>query len=57
MEAGCTAKPWPYLKAGDKVRVGFGSLTGVEGLMIQEKGEDRLVLSISLLQRSVSRDG
>jgi transcription antitermination factor NusG len=52
--SGCNAKPWPFLKAGDKVRVQFGSLAGVEGVLISEKGVDRVVLSISMLQRSVA---
>lgn len=50
----CSAKPWPFLKAGDQVRVQFGSLAGMTGLLISEKGVDRLILSISMLQRSVS---
>ena len=52
--SGCAAKPWPFLKAGDRVRVQFGSLAGVTGFLVSEKGMDRLVLSISMLQRSVS---
>lgn len=52
--SGLAAKPWPYLRAGDKVRVEFGSMAGVDGLLIKEKGADRLILSITLLQRSVS---
>lgn len=48
------AKPWPYLKSGDRIRVEFGSLAGVEGLLVREKGADRLVLSVTILQRSVS---
>ena len=52
--SGCAAKPWPFLKAGDRVRVQFGSLAGVTGYLISEKGTERLVLSISMLQRSVS---
>jgi transcription antitermination factor NusG len=48
------AKPWPYLKVGDRVRVSTGSFAGVEGLLVSEKGTDRLVLSVSLLQRSVA---
>jgi transcription antitermination factor NusG len=54
--SGCTARPWPYLRAGDRVRVRFGSLAGLEGLMISERGADRLILSVSILQRSVSVD-
>ncbi len=46
--------PWAYLKAGEQVYVYRGPLTGIEGVLVSEKGHDRLVLSISLLQRSVS---
>ena len=52
--SGCNAKPWPFLKTGDRVRVQFGSLFGVEGFLIREKGTDQLVISVSMLQRSVS---
>jgi len=48
------AKPWPYLRKGAKVRVEFGALAGVEGWLIAEKGIDRLVLSVEILQRSVA---
>jgi transcription antitermination factor NusG len=46
--------PWPYLKSGNRVRIGFGSMSGIEGCFVRDKGLDRLVLSISLLERSVS---
>jgi hypothetical protein len=39
---------------GHKVKIGFGSFAGVEGLVVHEKGTDRLVLSVTLLQRSVA---
>lgn len=52
--AGGNAKPWPYLKAGHKVRVEFGAFSGLEGIFVEEKGVERLVVSVSLLQRSVS---
>lgn len=48
------AKPWPYLKAGDRVRVKLGAFAGVEGLLVSEKGTDRLVLSVTMLRRSVA---
>ena len=48
------AKPWPYLKTGDRVRVKLGSFAGVEGILASEKGTDRLVLSVTMLQRSVA---
>lgn len=53
-ESGANARPWPYLKAGHKVAIRFGAFAGVEGLVVQEKGIERLVLSVTLLQRSVA---
>lgn len=54
VHSGATARPWPFLKTGSRVRVEHGAFTGVEGILLTERGTDRLVLSISLLQRSVS---
>jgi transcription antitermination factor NusG len=48
------ARPWPYHKAGHRVRIEDGPLKGVEGLLVSEKGRDRLVVSVHLLQRSVA---
>lgn len=51
--SGIQAVPCPYLTAGNKVRVNDGPLTGVEGIIVDAQ-ETRLILSVSLLQRSVS---
>jgi transcription antitermination factor NusG len=48
------AEPWAYLRAGQKMRVLSGPLKGMEGLLICEEGIDRLLVSITLLQRSVA---
>jgi transcription antitermination factor NusG len=48
------AIPWPYLKAGNPVRIEFGPLAGLEGQVVLEKSRERLVLSVDLLQRSIS---
>lgn len=48
--------PHPYLKAGRKVRIRSGSMAGVEGILVRKRDCARVVLSISLLQRSVSVD-
>jgi transcription antitermination factor NusG len=45
---------WPFLGAGHRVRVTRGSLAGLEGFIADHRGACRLVLQISLLQRSVS---
>jgi len=47
-------QPWPYIQVGEQVRVNHGSLRGVEGILINMKGSHRVVLSVSLLQRSVA---
>ena len=47
-------QPCPYLTAGDRIRVEHGPLKGVEGLVQQIKGDWRLVVNVTLLQRSIS---
>jgi transcription antitermination factor NusG len=52
--AGGSVQPWPFLKAGQHIRVEAGPLSGAEGKLLQVKGETRLIVSITLLQRSVA---
>ena len=52
--SGQNAEPWPYLKEGERVLIGTGPLSGMEGILIQVKNELRLVVSVTLLQRSVA---
>jgi len=47
-------QPWPYIEVGERVRVNYGSLRGLEGILINFKGSHRVVVSVSLLQRSVA---
>lgn len=53
---GVRAEPYPYLRAGQRVRVRNGPLTGMEGVLLRRKGSFRLVISIELIQRSVAVD-
>lgn len=46
--------PWPYLKAGDRVRVEGGPLRGLEGTLLRTKDTLRLVIGVELLQRSMA---
>jgi transcription antitermination factor NusG len=48
------AEPWPWLEVGQRVRIDRGPLSGVEGLLVGIKSSARLVLSVTLLQRSVA---
>jgi transcription antitermination factor NusG len=54
VRSGLPHQPWPYIEAGEKVRVTYGSLTGLEGILVNFKGDHRVVLSVDLLQRSVA---
>jgi transcription antitermination factor NusG len=48
--------PHPFLRVGRKIRVKTGPLAGVEGVVVRCKGGHRLVVSISLLQRSIAAE-
>ena len=52
--SGLQAEPRSYLNIGQKVRVEVGPLAGIEGILTAIKGSNRLIVSVSLLQRSVS---
>jgi transcription antitermination factor NusG len=52
--SGLPNQPWPFLAVGDKVKIESGPLRGLEGILASVKGNHRLVLSVTLLQRSVA---
>lgn len=52
--SGREAMPWPYLNAGQRVRLRAGALKDVEGILTNAEGRDRVVVNIELLQRSVA---
>jgi transcription antitermination factor NusG len=52
--SGIQHQPCPFLNVGDRVRINSGPLQGMEGILTDVKGSRRLVLSVSLLQRSVA---
>jgi transcription antitermination factor NusG len=52
--SGFQAEPWPYLEVGQRIRIEGDSLNGLEGILIQFKGNNRIVVSVSLLRRSVA---
>lgn len=49
-------QPWPFLRTGQVVRIERGPLAGVEGILKEVKGNYRVVVSISLLQRSIAAE-
>jgi transcription antitermination factor NusG len=52
--SGFRAEPWPYLEIGQKIRIEQDVLQGLEGILINFKGNQRIVVSVSLLRRSVA---
>lgn len=48
------AEPWPFLEIGQRLRIERGPLMGVEGILVARKKPFRLVVSVTLLQRSVA---
>jgi transcription antitermination factor NusG len=49
--------PWPYLNAGQRVRIERGPLAGVEGFVVRAPQESlRIVVSVDLLQRSIAAE-
>jgi transcription antitermination factor NusG len=54
VKSGLPSQPWPFLQIGQKVRIQDGPLCGVEGILLSFRGHQRLILSVTLLQRSVA---
>ncbi len=51
---GIGLSPYPFLAAGDRVRIVHGSLAGVEGAYVRSGRDAKLVISIEMIQRSVA---
>jgi len=56
LASGLPSQPWPFLQIGERVRVSHGSLKNLEGILVNFKGSNRVVLSVTLLQRSVAME-
>jgi transcriptional antiterminator NusG len=56
VESGLPVTPYPYVRVGQAVLIDRGPLSGLEGILVEVKGKTRLVVSVTLLQRSVSAE-
>jgi transcription antitermination factor NusG len=54
MGSGIQIEPWPYVEVGERVRVKDDVLDGMEGILSSFKGSDRVIISVTLLRRSVA---
>jgi transcription antitermination factor NusG len=53
-KSGISLMPWPYLQVGHVAQIDDGPLRGMTGIVIRIKSGLKLVLSVSLLQRSIA---
>lgn len=54
--AGCAAAPWPCPVVGEQVQVDAGPLRGLRGTLVEIKAQARVVVSVTLLNRSVAAE-
>jgi len=54
LENGIPFSSRPFLSKGQRVRIHGGSLNGVEGILVAENDDQSLVVSVQLIQRSLS---
>ena len=52
--SGLRPEPWPYLEMGQRIRIESDVLKGLEGVLISFKGTRRIVVSVTLLRRSIA---
>jgi transcription antitermination factor NusG len=54
-EAELPLESWPYIDPSTtgQVRITSGPLTGLDGVLVEVRGKERLILSVDLLRRSV----
>jgi transcription antitermination factor NusG len=49
-----SCEPYPFCRAGQKVRIRGGCLDGVEGIFVERNHDESLVISIEIIQRSIA---
>lgn len=54
MSNGVPISPYPFLNVGQRVRIRGGCLHGVEGILVEQDRNRKLVVSVELIQQSVA---
>jgi transcription antitermination factor NusG len=54
IHSGLATQPWPFLGVGSRIYMKAGPLAGLEGIITNADKVYRLVVSVTLLQRSVA---
>jgi transcriptional antiterminator RfaH len=52
--SGAAAQTCPFICEGQRVRIDHGALEGLQGILLQNKNQWRVVISVTMLQRSVA---
>lgn len=53
-QSACGAEPYPFVTEGERIRITGGSLKGLEGIVLKKRNVWRMIVSVMLLQRSIS---
>jgi len=56
LENGLAFEEIDYLATGQKARIATGKLRGLEGIVVRRAGGTKLILSVEMLQRSLSME-
>ena len=54
VRSGLSMEPWDYLEVGQRVQIQEGPLAGVDGIFVGTSKQERIVVSVTLLKRSVA---
>jgi transcription antitermination factor NusG len=54
VSSGMPNQPCSFVEIGERVQIESGPLRGLEGILVESRGRQKFVLSVSLLQRSVA---
>ena len=54
MRLGYNPEPCQYLRAGDRVEVTSGPLTGILGYYLQDRGKTRIVVTVDAIQQAMA---
>lgn len=54
VRSGLPTEPWPFLEIGQRVCLTDGPLEGLEGILVGTSKQQRLIVSVDLLKRSVA---
>ncbi len=54
VKSGLPSQPWPFVQIGQRMRIEYGPLCGLEGILLDFRRHHRLLLSVTLLQRSIA---